>query len=111
MGVLREAGLMALASMFIGVVPLTLGVLYALWPGEQRLALVRTLSLATVFAAIAGTALGFINVARGIGVRQWTDVTRVAAIGIAESLVPLLVGFGCLTITWLCVSIGLWRRP
>jgi hypothetical protein len=28
----------------------------------------------------------------------------------ADSLVPLFVGFGCLTLPWLCVTIGLWRR-
>jgi hypothetical protein len=43
---------MALASMFVGVLPLTMGIVYAIWPNEQRLTLMRTLSLATVFAAV-----------------------------------------------------------
>jgi hypothetical protein len=38
-------------------------------------------------------------------------LTRAAAVGIAESLVTLFFGFGCLTVAWLCVAIGLWRRP
>ena len=61
MEVLANAGLMALASMFVGVLPLTMGIVYAVWPNEQRLAQMRPLSLATVFAAIAGVALGLIN--------------------------------------------------
>jgi hypothetical protein len=35
----------------------------------------------------------------------------VAWIGFAEALVPIFFGFGCLTIAWLCVAVGLWRRP
>ena len=61
MEVIANAGIMALASMFVGVLPLTMGIVYAIWPNEQRLTLMRPLSLATVFAAVAGVALGFIN--------------------------------------------------
>ena len=49
MEVLYTAGLMALASMFVGVLPLTMGIVYAIWPTEHRLMLMRPLSLATVF--------------------------------------------------------------
>src|SRR5512139_4264798 len=59
--VIANAGIMALACMFVGVLPMALAIVYVIWPTEQRLALLRPLSLATVFAAIAGTALGFIN--------------------------------------------------
>jgi hypothetical protein len=111
MGVLRNAGIFALVSMFMGVVPLALGIVYAIWPTEQRLALMRPLSLATIFAAISGVALGLLNVLRGIGLHPEADFTQVSAIGFAESLVPVFVGFGCLTIAWLCVAVGLWRRP
>ena len=111
MKVLANAGLMSLASMFVGVLPLAMGILYAIWPNEQRLTLMRTLSLATVFAAVAGVALGFINVLVFIGRSDTMTFSRGVVIGAAESLVPLLVGFGCLTVAWLCVTLGLWRRP
>ena len=110
MEAMRNAGIMALASMFVGVLPLTMGIVYALWPTEQRLALVRTLSLATLFAAVGGTALGFINELRFVALRQPTSFSPVVATGLAESLVPLFFGLGCLTVAWLCVTIGLWRR-
>jgi hypothetical protein len=42
--VLANAGIMALASMFVGVLPLTMGIVYAIWPNEQRLMLARTQS-------------------------------------------------------------------
>jgi hypothetical protein len=110
MGALRNAGILALASMFVGVLPLAMGFVYALWPTEQRLTLVRTLSLATVFAGVCGTALGFVNSLLLVANRQPANLAPVVATGLAESLVPLFVGFGCLTVAWLCVTIGLWRR-
>ena len=111
MEVLANAGIMALASMFVGVLPLTVGIVYAIWPNEQRLMLTRALSLATVFAMVAGVALGFINELRFISRSGTVTFSPQVAIGLAESLVTLVSGFGCLTVAWLCVTIGLWRRP
>ncbi|MEQ1757244.1 MAG: hypothetical protein ABL986_02925 [Vicinamibacterales bacterium] len=111
MGVIANAGIMALASMFVGVLPLTMGIVYAIWPSESRLALMRPLSLATVFAAVAGLALGFINQLMFISRNEPVAFTRIVSIGLAESLVPPFFGFGCLTVAWLCVALGLWRRP
>ena len=110
MNVLRNAGLMALVTMFVPLLPLAMGIAYALWPTEQRLTLVRTLSLAGLFAAVGGTLLGFINELVFVSRQASTSFTSVVAIGLAESLVVLFFGLGCLTVTWLCVTIGLWRR-
>jgi hypothetical protein len=110
LNVLANAGLMSLASMFVGVLPLAMGIVYAIWPNEQRLTLMRTLSLATVFAAVAGVALGFINELVFISRRGTVPLPQIMA-GLAESLATLFVGFGCLTVAWLCVTLGLWRRP
>jgi hypothetical protein len=108
--VVANAGIMALACMFVGVLPLTVAIVYAIWPNEQRLMLTRTLSLATVFAAVAGVTVGVINELRFIGRSETLTFSPQVAIGLAESLVPLFVGFGCLTVAWLCVTLGLWRR-
>ena len=108
---LTQASIIALVSMFMGLVPLGMGIVYAIRPSEQRLALMRPLSLATIFGAISGTMLGLLNVLRGIGVAERLEFSRISAIGLAESLVPVFFGFGCLTVAWLCVALGLWRRP
>jgi len=97
--------------MFVGVLPLSMGIVYAIWPNDQRLTLMRTLSLATVFAAVAGVAVGFINELRFISRSETVTFSQQVASGVAESLVPLFFGFGCLTVAWLCVTLGLWRRP
>ena len=62
MDAFRYAGLVPKLSMLMGVLPLALAVVYAIWPTEQRLALMRPLSLAAIFAAVSGTVLGILNV-------------------------------------------------
>ncbi len=111
MGILTHAGVFALASMFMGLVPMGMGILYAASPNEQRLALMRPLSLAAIFAALSGTSMGVVSVLGGIVVNETAASPRLAAVGLAESLVPVVFGFGCLTVAWLCVALGLWRRP
>jgi hypothetical protein len=108
---LANAGIMAIASMVVGILPMTMGIAYAIWPNEQRLTLMRTLSLATVFAALAGVTLGFVNELRFISRSQTSTFSPQVAMGLAEGLVPLFFSFGCLTVGWLCVTLGLWRRP
>ena len=111
MTVLAQASIIALVSMFMGVAPLAMSIVYAIWPSEQRLAMMRPLSLAAIFAAISGTALGALNVLRGMGMSETADFSRISAIGLAEAIVPIFFGFGCLTVSWICVAVGLWRRP
>ena len=111
MDLIANAGIVALASMLVGVLPLAMGIVYAIWPSEQRLMLMRPLSLATVFASVAGITGGFIYGLRFVSRSEEIVFSRIVAIGLAESLVPLFFGFGCLTVAWLCVTVGLARRP
>lgn len=111
MGMLRQVSLFALLTLVLDFVPLVMAVMYVVRPTERHLALMRALSLAGLFAAIAGGVLGFINVLRFAGTRELTAETyRVMAIGAAESLVPLLVGFASLTVAWLLVAVGMGRQ-
>jgi hypothetical protein len=71
----------------------------------------RPLSLAGLFAAISGTLSGFINVLRLVWTRGLSPETySVMAVGGAESLVSVLVGFACLTVAWLLVAVGMGRQ-
>jgi hypothetical protein len=108
---LRNASVAAKLSTFMGVVPLALAVVYAIWPTEQRLTLMRPLSLATIFAAISGTVLGILNVLLGMSRSEPPTLSHVAVLGLSEALFPVFFGFGCLTAAWLLVALGLWRRP
>lgn len=108
---LRQAGVFALLTLILGFMPLAMAMVYVVRPTERHLALMRPLSLAGLFAAIAGGVLGFINVLRIVWTRELAPETyRVMAIGAAESLVPVLVGFASLTVAWLLVAVGMGRQ-
>jgi hypothetical protein len=108
MEALRNASLLALLSLLLTLAPLVMAVLYLIRPSERRLALMRPISLAGLFAALTGTAVGAINVLVGLGTKP--EFVTAAAIGAAEALVPLLAGFGCLTVAWLLVAAGMGRQ-
>jgi hypothetical protein len=108
---LRNSSIVGLLSLVVPILPLGAGIAYALGPTEQRLALMRPVSLAAIFAGLCGSLVGTVNILRHIGVSATPVSSQAIAVGSAEALVPLLFGFGCLTAAWLCVAIGLRRRP
>lgn len=111
MGLIREASLFALLTLIVDFVPLVMAVVYVVRPTERHLALMRPLSLAGLFAALAGGVLGFINVLRFVWTREMTAETyRVMSIGAAESLVTMFVGFAALSVAWLLVAVGMGRQ-
>jgi hypothetical protein len=108
---LRHLGLVALLNLMLSFVPLVMAVVYVIRPTERHLALMRPLSLAGLFAALTGVVLGFINVLKPAWTRELNAETyRIMAVGSAESLVPVFVGFACLTVAWLLVAIGMGRQ-
>jgi hypothetical protein len=111
MELLRQAGIFALLSLAIDFVPLGMALVYVVAPTERRLALMRPLSLAGIFAALSGGVLGFINVLRVIGIPRdlSAESYRIGLIGASEALVPVFVGFASLTVAWLLVAVGMSR--
>ena len=111
MDMLRNMGLVAIFSLLLTFTPLVMAVAYVIRPSERRLALMRPLSLAGLFAALTGTAVGLINSLVSL-IRQdfKPESYNLMTIGIAESLVMLAVGFGCLTAAWLLVAAGMGRQ-
>jgi hypothetical protein len=107
---LSNAGIVALLSLGVGVLPLGFGVAYAVRPTELRLALMRPISLASIFAGLSGSLSGAINVLHMMWVAERPVETTVLAVGAAEAMVPLFVAFGALTIAWLCAAVGLRRH-
>src|SRR5262245_60574876 len=112
MDLLHQAGIFALLTLAIDLVPLVMAVVYVVWPTERHLALMRPFSLAGLFSSLAGGVAGFLNVLRGIAVNP--DLTaesygRIAA-GASESLVPLFVGLASLSAAWLLVAVGMSRH-
>ncbi len=106
---LRQMGLAALFSIMVSFLPLIAAGAYLFRPSEQRLAMMRPLSLAGIFAGLNGSSLGAINTLRGLWLEPPRD-GRILAIASAESIVPLYVSFSCLMLAWLLVAAGMWRK-
>ena len=107
--IFANMGIAALVSILVSFLPLIAGAAYLFRPSEHRLALMRPLSLAGIFAGLNGSSLGAINTLRGLWLEPARD-GRTALISTAESIVPLYVAFSCLMLAWLLVSAGMWRK-
>ena len=107
--IFSNMGIAALITILVSTLPLVAGGAYLFGPTERRLALMRPVSLAGIFASLSGTTLGFINTLRGLWVEPPRD-SRIIAVGTAESLVPLFFGFSCLMVAWLCVAVAMRRQ-
>jgi hypothetical protein len=107
--VIRHAPLVVLLGLLVSVSPLVLGVAFAIRPSERKLALMRPLSLASIFGAVASLLVGVVNVLEGLANAQTYDPQsfRSAFVNLAEGIVPTFVGFACLTVAWLCVTMGM----
>ena len=111
MFLLRNMSIVATLGLLVSVATVGVAVVYAIRPNEQRLALMRPLSLAAIFGGLSTFTLGITNVLRGIAENQPFTPGNwgVVAVGAAESAVALFVAFGCLTIAWLLVALGMRR--
>jgi hypothetical protein len=72
----------------------------------------RPLSLAGIFAAICSLLLGLVNVLLGVARTDAAESAslRFTASILAETVVPAFLGFGCLTVAWLCVAVGMRKQ-
>jgi hypothetical protein len=108
--IFSRMGIAALLAILVSTLPVLAAGAYLFSPTERRLAMMRPISLAGIFASLGGTTLGAINTLRMFWIeppREWP----IFAISTAESLVPLFFGFSCLTVAWLCVAVGMRRQP
>ena len=87
-------------------------VAYAIRPTERKLALMRPLSLAAIFAALCSCAGGVATVLQGIAVTVDLGPQSVGRIlmGFRETIIPLFVAFAFLSVAWLLVALGMRRQ-
>jgi hypothetical protein len=105
---ITNLGLAGLFGLFITALPMLLGFAFAVRPNERWLALMRPLSLAAIFAAVANVFLAATNEL------VWVSRNTVAspfdprlAAGLAESAVVGFASFVFLTVGWLAVAVGM----
>ena len=108
---LGQLGLFAKLTMAVAVVAFGLAVAYVFRPTEQKLVLMRPVSLAAIFATVSGLLGGWIAVLGGIAATPDGHLP-VASLyrGIAESLTVGFVSFGLLAAAWMLVAVGTLRR-
>lgn len=111
MELFRQIGWFALLTLVIDVIPLVAAAVYAAWPSERRLALMRPFSLASLFAGLAGTLKGVVTVLAGVAAAPeiTEDSRQRIASGLSEALVPAVFGLACLAVAWLLVAAGMSR--
>lgn len=107
-----ESGILQKLGIILAVATAAYAAVYAWRPTESRLALLRPLSVATVFAALCSFTLGLALLLSGLSATpDVASAWRTAALGASETFVGLFFSFGCLTTAWLCVAFGVRRVP
>jgi membrane-associated PAP2 superfamily phosphatase len=105
-----ETSAVGLMGLLVSAGVVVMAVVYAIWPNEQRLALMRPLSLAAIFGGLSTLTLGVSTVLRGVAATGGETIPwRGLAAGLAEAIIGLFVAFGSLTIAWILVTFGLRR--
>jgi hypothetical protein len=104
--------LMGFVILVAGVGVFGTSIAYAIRPTEQKLVLMRPLSLAAIFAAICSSSVGFASAFKnmadsGVG---GPDAVLVLVAGVSESFIPPFVAFAFLAVAWLLVAAGMRRQ-
>jgi hypothetical protein len=111
---LHQASIFALLSMLVPVGVFGLAVSYLIWPTERKLALMRPVSLAAIFAAVCGLLSGWAMVLAHLAASEKKASEQIAMpavyMGVAETLTLGFVCFGFLAAAWLLVAAGMLRR-
>ena len=104
--------LMGFVILVAGVGVFGTAVAYAIRPTEQKLMLMRPLSLAAIFAAICSSSVGLASALRGVAERGGFGPQGIGPLmaGLSESLIPPFVAFAFLAVAWLLVAVGMRRQ-
>ena len=109
MRILTQASLASIVALLVSVTPMVTGAMFAIRPTERRLALMRPLTMAGIFAAMANVFLGLVNALVYLARTGATDPAPFAraAQALAETAVMPFIAFACLTVGWLSVAVGM----
>jgi hypothetical protein len=103
--------LMGFVILVAGCGGLGTAIAFAIRPTERKLALIRPLSLAGIFAAVCSTAAGMAAALKGpVDAGVSAESLRRMLAGLSEAWIPLFVAFAFLSVAWLMVAVGLRRQ-
>lgn len=99
--------------MLFSIITLASAVSFAVRADLKKLALVRAMTLATVFAILTGVLTNILAVARHVAadevLMRGDGLGAILVIGVGESITPAILGFAALVIVWLIVAAGTRR--
>lgn len=113
MDILLSAVLHVTVIVVVSLTTLGVAIAFAARPAERKLAIVRPLSLATVFAVVSTTYAGF-----GATFRHLADAKDLPpaqfvpslVAGLAEATVPGIFAFAVLSVAWVMIAVGMRRQ-
>src|SRR5215813_4382832 len=106
-----QLSLFAKLTIPVAIVAFGLAGAYAIHPTDQKLVLMRPVSLAALFTTISGLLGGWIAVLASTAATPDGQLPAVSLYrGIAESLTVGFVSFGLLGAGWILVAVGVLRR-
>jgi hypothetical protein len=110
---MRAGGWPMWVVLIYGLVTLVASGLFAARPDESKIAFIRAMTTATVFATIGGVAscLGAVmaNVPNTPELANDPKIHLIVMIGIGESLAPAILGFVLLSLVWVVTAAGIRR--
>jgi hypothetical protein len=110
---LRAGGMAMGVILLFGGLTILASVLYLVRPGERRYEFFRALSMATLWASLAGLCAGTAMTLHGFMLRpEWAQDPQRPIIlmqGLAESLCNPILGFCILAVAWFLVAFGAHR--
>lgn len=105
---IREGGIPMWFILLLGLVSLAGGASFAARPNPGRERFVQNLGVAIFFATLVGVFSAFGATFHYVGDREMDHARRVqlTLVGLGESMAPLILGFGVLTVLMLLVAVG-----
>ena len=110
---LRAGGVGMVFVLLLGAGTLLTSAMFARRPDERGMALLRSLTVATVFAILTAVASNVTAVMFKVPSHPvWSkspDLHLIVMTGLGEALTPAILGGAFLTLTWLVAGVGMRR--
>ncbi len=108
-----EIGFHHVFPIVIALLLLGVAISFAIRPTEYKLGILRPLALSLVFALLAITFAGFANLLTGLHRLSFPEGKESMGLllgGLAEGLIPGIMGFAVLAVSWGLAALGLSRQ-
>jgi hypothetical protein len=110
---IQAGGVPIFAVLLFGAITLLASALFAGKPSEAKVAFIRAMSVATIFATAAAVASSIAAVMSNVPNHpEWSkspEIHLIVMTGIGESMASAILGFAMLALAWLVTAVGVRR--